>query len=190
MISGLVRWFGGLVIAFALLLGIITGPSLAQSPTPTTSPDKPPQVREFLELLDDPAVRDWLETQRTANQAPPAAAPSEKARIEGYFGGRIATIRQHFASLAAAFQGLPADFEQARVTLRRGPSRARPDRNPAAPGRVRRAGLRCRMAVLAGDYGDAQADQRAAPRHGGRPAARDRDAARVRRGPGCRFCLR
>ena len=117
MISGLVRWFGGLVIALALLLGSITGPSLAQSPTPAASPDKPPQVREFLELLDDPAVRDWLETQRTANQAPRAAAPSEKARIEGYFGGRIATIRQHFGSLAAAFLRLPADFEQARVTL-------------------------------------------------------------------------
>ena len=83
MISGLVRWFGGLVIALALLSGIIAGPSVAQSPTPASSPDTPPQVREFLELLDDPAVRDWLQTQRTANQAPPTAATSEKARIEG-----------------------------------------------------------------------------------------------------------
>jgi hypothetical protein len=103
VISGLVRWFGGLVIALALLSGIITGPCLAQSPTPTASPDKPPQVREFLELLDDPAVREWLETQRTADHTPPAAAPSEKARIEGYFGARMEAIRQHFASLAATF---------------------------------------------------------------------------------------
>ena len=39
VISGLVRWFGGLVSALALLLGIITGPCLAQSPKPTASPD-------------------------------------------------------------------------------------------------------------------------------------------------------
>ena len=72
--AGLVRWLRRLVIALALLSGIIAGPSVAQSPTPTSSPDKPPQVREFLELLDDPAVRDWLQTQRTANQAPTPAA--------------------------------------------------------------------------------------------------------------------
>jgi hypothetical protein len=101
VISGLVRWFGGLVIALALLLGIITGPCLAQSPTPTASPDKPPQVREFLELLDDAAVRDWLQTQRTDIRAPTLATTSEKARIEGYFGARIEAIQQHFASLAA-----------------------------------------------------------------------------------------
>ena len=90
---------------------------MAQSPAPASSPDTPPQVREFLELLDDPAVRDWLETQRTANQAPTTAALSEKARIEGYFGARIEAIQQHFASLAATFPMLPADFEQAAATL-------------------------------------------------------------------------
>jgi small-conductance mechanosensitive channel len=90
---------------------------VAQSPTATARPDQPPQVREFLQLLDDPAVRDWLETQRTATQAPTAAAESEKARIEGYFGARIEAIQQHFASLAATFPLLPADFEQAAATL-------------------------------------------------------------------------
>ena len=115
--AGLVRWLGRLVIALALLSEIIAGPSVAQSPTPTSSPDKPPQVREFLELLDDPAVRDWLQTQRTANQAPTSATPSEKARIEGYFGARVMAIQQHFASLAATFPMLPADLEQAAATL-------------------------------------------------------------------------
>ena len=115
--AGLVRWLGRLVIALALLFGIIAGPSVAQSPTPTSSPDKPPQVREFLELLDDPAVRDWLQTQRTANQALTSATTSEKARIEGYFGARVVAIQQHFASLAATFPMLPADFEQAAATL-------------------------------------------------------------------------
>jgi moderate conductance mechanosensitive channel len=114
---GLARFFGRLVVAFGLLSGMIAAPAWAQSPASAAAENPPRQVGELLELLDDPAVRDWLEVQRNADHAPPAAVPSEKARIEGYFGGRIATIRQHFASLAATFPGLPADFEQARVTL-------------------------------------------------------------------------
>ena len=67
-------------------------------------------------------MRDWLEAQRTAGNAPaPAApspaAPSEEAKIEGYFATPVAAIRQHFASLAAAVPMLPADFEQARARL-------------------------------------------------------------------------
>jgi small-conductance mechanosensitive channel len=118
VISGLVRRFPRLVVALALLSGInITGPAVAQSPAPAASDNQPPQVREFLELLDDPAVREWLQTQRTAIQAPMSAATSEKARIEGYFGARIEAIQQHFAALAATFPMLPADFEQAAATL-------------------------------------------------------------------------
>jgi moderate conductance mechanosensitive channel len=110
-------WRLAVVLAFALLSGIITGPSVAQSPTSAVSSDRPQQVREFLELLDDPVVRDWLQTQRTTNQAPTSAAPSETTRIEGYFGARIEAIQQHFASLAATFPMLPADFEHAAATL-------------------------------------------------------------------------
>jgi small-conductance mechanosensitive channel len=117
MIFRLVHSLGRFFVALVLLSAIMTAPSAAQSPTATASPDQPPQVREFLELLDDPAVRDWLATQRTADHAPPAAGPSEKARIEGYFGARIEAIQQHFASLAATFPMLPADFEQAAATL-------------------------------------------------------------------------
>ncbi len=117
MISRLVHSLGRFFLPLVLLPGIMTAPSVAQSPPPAASPDQPAQVREFLELLDDPAVRDWLQTQRTATQAPTAAAPSEKARIEGYFGARIEAIQQHFASLAATFPMLPADFEQAAATL-------------------------------------------------------------------------
>jgi small-conductance mechanosensitive channel len=101
----------------ALLSGTIAAPCLAQSPAPAAGATPPPQIQKFLDLLGDPTVRDWLEAQRTARPAPEAAAPSEKARVEGYFGARVEAIRQHFASLAASFPMLPADFEQAGANL-------------------------------------------------------------------------
>jgi moderate conductance mechanosensitive channel len=103
------------ILPIALLVATLAAPAVAQSPASRENP--PRQVRELLQLLDGPAVRDWLEAQRTATSPAAPAAQSEKAKIEGYFGGRIATIRQHFASLAATFPRLPADFEQARGLL-------------------------------------------------------------------------
>ena len=105
------------MLSLALLAAVSAAPALAQSPAPGAGPEPPPRVRELLDLLGDPGVRDWLEAQRTARQAPAPAAPSEEARIEGYFATPVAAIRQHFASLAAAFPMLPADFEQARARL-------------------------------------------------------------------------
>ena len=105
------------MLSLALLAAASAAPALAQSPAPSAGAEPPPRVRELLDLLGDPGVRDWLEAQRTARHAPAPAAPSEEARIEGYFATPVAAIRQHFASLAAAFPMLPADFEQARARL-------------------------------------------------------------------------
>ena len=105
------------MLSLALLAAVSAAPALAQSPAPSAGAEPPPRVRELLDLLGDPGVRDWLEAQRTARHAPAPAAPSEEARIEGYFATPVAAIRQHFASLAAAFPMLPADFEQARARL-------------------------------------------------------------------------
>ncbi len=118
-IRPLLRRFRRFGVPLALLTALIAEPALAQSPAPTASAAPPAQVQQFIELLGDPAVRDWLEAQRTARAAAVAAAPSEseKARIEGHFAAPVAAIRQHFASLAAAFPMLPGDFQQAKVTL-------------------------------------------------------------------------
>lgn len=67
---GLARFFGRLVVAFGLLSGMIAAPAWAQSPASAAAENPPRQVDELLELLDDPAVRDWLEAQRNADHAP------------------------------------------------------------------------------------------------------------------------
>ncbi len=105
------------ILALALLAATAATPALAQSPAPGAGAEPPPRVQELLELLGDPGVRDWLEAQRARSHAPAPAAASEEAQIEGYFATPVAAIRQHFASLAAAFPMLPADFAQARALL-------------------------------------------------------------------------
>ena len=134
-----------------------------QSPASAARESPPTQVREFLELLDDPAVRDWLQTQRTANQAPRRPPPP---RRRGSKGIRRAD-RDNPAALCFPRRRLPMTARRFRAGQRQ-PSpptfTSAACSNPAAPGRVRRAGVRCRMAVLAGNHGDPQAHQGAGSR--------------------------
>jgi small-conductance mechanosensitive channel len=104
----------GIVAALALVL---CPPAVLGQGT-TQSADAPPQVRELLKLLDDPAVRDWLERQRAgAAEAPAAPAAAPAATPSGHFAGRVAAIRQHLHGLAAALPTLPAEFERAGIIL-------------------------------------------------------------------------
>jgi small-conductance mechanosensitive channel len=104
------------MIVAALALALCCGAALAQS---TTLPaDAPPKVRELLDLLADPAVRDWLSQQQQAAQteaAPKPAAP--QTTPSGHLANRLAEIRQHLHALAAALPALPAEFERAWIIL-------------------------------------------------------------------------
>src|SRR5215470_18292783 len=76
--------------AVALLLLSCTTPTLAQD-APAAQKETPPKVRELLDLLADPAVRDWIQRQHAAAQAAaPAAAPD--TTTSGYMADRVARI--------------------------------------------------------------------------------------------------
>ena len=190
MISGLVRWFGRLVIALALLSGHHHGTVLGSEPD---THDQPGQAAASPRVsgVARRSGRSRLARDATDRQpSPPGSRPLREGEDRRLFRRAHRDDPAAFRFPRCRLPETARRFRASQGNPRRGPSRARPDRNPAAPGRVRRAGLRCRMAVLAGDHGDAQADQRAAPRYGDRSGARGRDAARGRRRPGCRFCLR
>jgi len=106
------------VTGFLLLLlsCAAAAPAMAQD-APAAQKDTPPQVRELLDLLADPAVRDWLDKQRAAQAAAPTAPAGPETTTSGDIASRVAKIREHLQALAAALPTVPAEFERAGIIL-------------------------------------------------------------------------
>jgi len=118
-----------IVVHLSLLVFLFLGIVSAEAQVPATRDPPPPQVQQLLDLMQDPAVRGWIDRQRqptaaTVDGAPPAAIPatasettpsdmtaSEKMAV------RTANLREHIASLAAAAPRLPAEFRNAAERL-------------------------------------------------------------------------
>ena len=99
-----------------LLLSCAAAPALAQD-APESHKDTPPQVRELLDLLADPVVRDWLQQQHTAQAAAPTAPASPEMTPSRMIAARMAAIRQHLQTLAAALPTVPDEFQRAGIIL-------------------------------------------------------------------------
>jgi len=102
-------------IVLLLLSCAAAAPVWAQD-APAAQKDTPPQVRQLLDLLADPAVRDWLQQQHAA-QAAAAAPASPETTPSSLLADRVAAIRQHLQTLAAALPTLPDEFERAGIIL-------------------------------------------------------------------------
>ncbi len=103
-----------------LLLFAAAGTSFAQSQTQAakSATDTPAQVRALLNLLGDPAVRDWLEKQESQRKpAPPPEAAAQDETASAFLAARLGLIRQHMAELAAAVPKLPAELGEAGTIL-------------------------------------------------------------------------
>ncbi len=98
-----------------LLSCMAAAPALAQD-APPAQKETPPQVRELVDLLADPAVRDWLQQQHAA-QAAAAAPAGPEMTPSGMLADRLAAIRQHLQMLAAALPTLPDEFQRAGIIL-------------------------------------------------------------------------
>ena len=84
--------------------------------TQSEASDPPTQVQLLLDLLADPAVREWLEEHRAAAEPAAPAEPVETSAT-GYFAMRIGQIREHIGGLVAALPRLPAEFERTGIIL-------------------------------------------------------------------------
>ena len=114
------RWLAVLVLA-----GCCGGlPALAAENTPATA-EPQPAVRQFLDLLADPAVRDWLAQQGVAAKSnmtgspAPIDAPAAEISPSHDLSTRLEKIRRHVAALVTAVPMLPAEFQRAGATLSR-----------------------------------------------------------------------
>jgi len=104
-----------LITVVGLFLAVsAASPSAAQ----TSGGEVPPNVRELVRLLDDPAVKEWLKTQGVTTPAA-AATPADAASASpsGYLARRIAAFHQHLDDLVQAWPTLPDQFAMAAATL-------------------------------------------------------------------------
>ncbi|MCB8821251.1 mechanosensitive ion channel family protein [Microvirga rosea] len=92
----------------ALVIGFYPAPGSAQPVPAQGSP--PPQVQEFVKLLDDPAIRSWLEQVRTTPQGP---TPSGRMADSAEMASRLSEVRAHLAAVAAALPRFPGELRRA-----------------------------------------------------------------------------
>ena len=96
---------------FLLALSILIGLSL---PASAQAPEPPPQkLRTLAELLQDPEVRGWLQTQ----VAPAATAAPAPAGLQQTIVGGIDATRAFLRGLVMAVPTLPEQLDQARRIL-------------------------------------------------------------------------
>ncbi len=117
----LMRFISVLAAGF-LVLGV-AGSAFAQTaPAPVAPP--PEKVKQWLQLLDDPEVKAWLD----AKQSVPATAAPEDTVAGGALDMET-QIRNHIGRLKTAFTNLPTEFTRATRV-------ASADLNAGQPGKV------------------------------------------------------
>jgi moderate conductance mechanosensitive channel len=81
-----------------------------------------PKIREFLTLLADPKVQEWLEKQGEAKAAAGSAAGETDNSVSHELDSHLGAIREHMIALGAALPDLPNQFElgSARVSAELG----------------------------------------------------------------------
>ena len=105
-----------LLCSLALLFFVSMGAASADAQTTPTQNPPPPQVQQLLNLLQDPAVRGWIDQQQQPAPTPPLAGPPPTATqmtASEMMAARTASLRDHLASLAAAAPRLPGEFRSA-----------------------------------------------------------------------------
>ncbi|GEO17583.1 hypothetical protein [Microvirga aerophila] len=103
-LPALARWATS-VLGAALLavLGSLSSASAQDTPPPA-------QVQELVKLLDDPAVRSWLEQARNGQGAP---AASGRVADSAKMASRLSGVREHLRVVATALPRFPAEMRQA-----------------------------------------------------------------------------
>ena len=117
--AGLATGRGPGLRAMATLL-VLALHMLACGPARAEAPAAPPEkVQEFIRLLDDPAVRQWLETAKQVPLSAETAAQGSPAGTmeKGMVSSGLDRFRNHLAAIAAAWPLLPRHFEAIGMTV-------------------------------------------------------------------------
>jgi small-conductance mechanosensitive channel len=104
------------LLCCGILLSAASSAKEASPPAKSEASELPPQVRDFVRLMDDPKVRAWLAKQIGATPAAeaPAAKPADTQEEEfNGFVARFDLVRAHLTALVQVIPTLPEQFERA-----------------------------------------------------------------------------
>jgi small-conductance mechanosensitive channel len=104
------RGLAALSSGVALLLMTFAISTASAQPASSQSPP-PPQVQQLLQLLQDPAVRTWIDEQQ--KPPVPATVPAAEPTASEIMMQRITGLRERLAALASAVPQLPDEFQNA-----------------------------------------------------------------------------
>jgi moderate conductance mechanosensitive channel len=93
------------LVGSILILGLVQQPALAQGNADVRT--TPPEVQEFIGLLDNPAVRTWLDQARANDPGKAGAAPPTDAVPAAMMANRLSLVREHLRTIAAALPRFP-----------------------------------------------------------------------------------
>ncbi|MBV8091978.1 MAG: hypothetical protein JO110_01850, partial [Acetobacteraceae bacterium] len=72
-----------------------------------------PKIHEFLTLLADPKVQEWLEKQGAAKAGAGSPSDSAEVSVSQELDSHLTAMREHMVALAAALPNLPDEFARA-----------------------------------------------------------------------------
>jgi small-conductance mechanosensitive channel len=110
-----------LLLLFVTAMLTMSVQAFAQTASAPAVSDAPPKEKldQLIQLLSDPQIKQWVESQAKAEQ--PAAPPADAhpaARMEGSpMSSALAKVKDHLQRLSAATTRLPQQFERARDIL-------------------------------------------------------------------------
>jgi small-conductance mechanosensitive channel len=99
--------------ALAFICALAWSGSVAAQEAPPVPGQPPPEVRQLLDLLQQPAVREWIQALPAQATAAPAAVPQTDESAADFLSGRLVAIRAHFEGLARTLPTLPDQFAHA-----------------------------------------------------------------------------
>jgi moderate conductance mechanosensitive channel len=71
-----------------------------------------PKIAEFVDLVADPQIQDWLKQQKAAETAHKPAPQAEKTSVSHYFASRLSDVREHISALVSVVPDLPNQFQR------------------------------------------------------------------------------
>nr|WP_255726498.1 mechanosensitive ion channel family protein [Microvirga sp. ACRRW] len=101
---------GAVLIALACFINLLAAAGFSAPVRAAGEPAPPPQVQEFIKLLEDPAVRSWLDQAKNTQAAP---APEPEVMNATAMASRLEGVRQHLRAVAAALPFLPQELQRA-----------------------------------------------------------------------------